>query len=90
MVAGKAKPRQARAACRQAGLDCQDYPSMRLQLKGGAEPVAAHVSTAWGRPAISETMNRTLSTRPAAARSEVPQRPLSNLTAVKFSIEVAV
>ncbi|MDH3606368.1 MAG: adenylate/guanylate cyclase domain-containing protein [Acidimicrobiia bacterium] len=33
------------AACREAGLECDDYPSKELTLKGRVEPVTAHVIT---------------------------------------------
>lgn len=42
-VAGKGEAVVSEAACQQAGLGCQDYPSKHLKLKGRAEPVTAHV-----------------------------------------------
>jgi adenylate cyclase len=45
-VAGQGEAVVSEAACYQAGLDCHDYPSQQLKLKGRAEPVAAHVISA--------------------------------------------
>ena len=45
-VAAKGEAVVSEAACQQAGLDCHDYPSKQLKLKGRAEPVTAHVISA--------------------------------------------
>ena len=45
-VAGKGEAVISEAACHQAGLDCHDYPSKDLKLKGRAEPVTAYVISA--------------------------------------------
>jgi adenylate cyclase len=45
-VADKGEAVVSEAACHQAGLDCQDYPSKRLQLKGRTEPITVHVISA--------------------------------------------
>jgi adenylate cyclase len=45
-VAGKGEAVVSEAACVQARLDCHDYPSEQLKLKGRAESVTAHVISA--------------------------------------------
>jgi len=45
-VASKGEAVVSEAACHQAGLDCDTYPSRNLNLKGRREPVVAHVISA--------------------------------------------